>query len=157
MSKFITEILAEVNADPATLVKYRENNALRFLFQYAFIPEKKFDLPEGAPPYKKDAAPIGMSPANFAQETRRLYIFTKERELQKLRRESLFVQLLEALHPSEAEVLIAVKDQTLDQLYPNITIDAVADAGFIPMELKGSRQVVKKRGRPPKEKNGSVA
>lgn len=157
MSKFITEILADINKDPANISKYRENNAIRFIFQYAFIPEKKFDLPEGTPPYKKDAAPIGMSPANFAQETRRLYIFTKERELPKLRRESLFVQLLEALHPDEAATLIAIKDQALDELYPNITIDLVADAGFIPMELKGSRQVVKKRGRPPKEKNGSVA
>lgn len=156
MSKFVTEILDEINADPVKIVKYKDNNALRFLFQYAFIPEKRFDLPEGTPPFKHDAAPLGMSPANFAQETRRLYIFTKERQLQKNRRETLFIQLLEALHPEEAKVLIAVKDQKLDEMYPNITIDLVADYGFIPMELKGSRQPAKKRRGRPKVESGST-
>ena len=157
MSKYITEILKEINTDPTSISKYRENNAIRFIFQYAFIPEKRFDLPEGEPPFKKDAAPLGMSPANFAQETRRLYIFTKERELPKVRRETLFIQLLEALHPDEAKVLIAIKDQKLEELYPNITVDLLADSGMVPMELKGSRQPAKKRRGRPKASDGSGA
>lgn len=135
-TKYISEILEEINRDTSSIDKYTDNNAVRMLFQYAFIPEKKFELPEGEPPYKKDAAPIGMSPANFTQEMKKLYVFTKERPLQKVRREQLFVQLLENIHPSEATILIAVKDQCLTKLYKNITVDLLADRGFISQELK---------------------
>lgn len=135
-TKYLTEILEEINKDTSSITKYTENAALRMLFQYAFIPEKKFELPEGEPPYKKDAAPIGMSPANFTQEMKKLYVFTKERPLGKIRREQLFVQLLENIHPSEATILIAVKDQCLTNLYKNITVDLLADRGFISQELK---------------------
>lgn len=135
-TKYLTEILEDINTDTSNITKYAENAALRMLFQYAFIPEKKFELPEGEPPYKKDAAPIGMSPANFTQEMKKLYVFTKERPLNKIRREQLFVQLLENIHPTEATLLIAVKDQCLTKLYKNITVDLLADRGFISQELK---------------------
>lgn len=135
-TKYITEILEEVNKDTSNLTKYRENAALKFLFQHAFIPEQKFVLPDGAPPFKPEAAPIGMTPANFTQEMKKLYVFTKARDLPKVRREQLFIQLLESVHPTEAKVLIAVKDQALNKLYKNITADLAADYGFIPRQAK---------------------
>lgn len=132
MRKYITEILDEVNEDPSKLELHKTNAALKLLFEYAFLPEKKFDLPEGAPPFKPDAAPIGMSPANFTQEMRRLYVFTPARQLSKVRKEQLFIQLLENVHPSEAKLLIAVKDQKLNSLYKNINAEVVAKYGLIP-------------------------
>ena len=64
----------------------------------------------------------------------------------------LFVQLCEALHPQEAKILIAIKDQKLTSLYPNITREAVANAGFIPQltkqEIKQEAVVVKESARP---------
>jgi hypothetical protein len=132
MRKFIPEILEEINKNPAAIQDYKNNAALILLFQYAFLPEKKFDLPEGAPPYKRDSAPIGMSPIVFMTEFRRFYIFTKEKQLPKIRKEALFVQLLESIHPSEAEILLCIKDQNLNRLYSNITRDIIESAGFIP-------------------------
>lgn len=143
MTEYLVEILEKVNKQPEKLAEYRENMGLKYLFQYAFIPEKKFDLPEGEPPFKPDPAPLGMSSANFTQEMKRLYVFTKEQQLTKVRREVLFIQLLENVHPSEAKLLCAVKDQSLDKLYKNITADLVADYGFIPRQVQE-----KKRGRP---------
>lgn len=134
--KFIPEILDEVNADTSKLALYKDHTGLKVIFDYAFNPAKKFDLPEGEPPFKQDAAPIGMSPANLMMELRRLYVFTKERELEKVRRETLFIQLLENLHPSEAKLLCAVKDQTLPKLYKKITVDLLVDNGFLPEELR---------------------
>jgi hypothetical protein len=131
MAKYITEILTEINEDPKTIEKYKANAALRFIFEHAFLVEKKFDLPEGDPPYKKDAAPLGMTPANLYQEVRKLYVFCRK-DLKALRKETLFVQLLENLHPSEAELVLAIKDQKLTKKYPKITHKLVADAGFIP-------------------------
>lgn len=138
-TKYIPEILEEVNKDTSKLKNYSENMALRLVFQYAFIPEKKFDLPEGDPPFKPDTAPIGMTPTNFIQEIRRWYIFTKEKVLPKARKEHLFIQLLESVHPSEAKLLLAVKDQKLPSLYKNVTADVVSQYGFIPTQKSNAR------------------
>ena len=93
-------------------------------------------LPEGIPPYKPAAEPLGMTPTNLFSEMRRLYVFCRA-DLTKLKREGLFISMLEGCHPSEAEVLIAVKDQTLHKKYPKITRKLVTDAGFIlPVEKK---------------------
>lgn len=137
--EYITEILDIVNKEPEKLAQFRDNGALKYLFQYAFIPEQKFELPEGEPPFKKDSGPLGMSPANFTQEMRRLYIFTKAQELKPIRREALFIELLESIHPTEAKLLCAVKDQKLDKLYKNITADLAADYGFIPRQVQGKK------------------
>lgn len=129
-SKLITELLEDINADTANIEKYKTNGALKILFEYAFDPEKKFDLPAGDPPFKEDPAPIGMSPGNLHMEMRKLYIFCRK-DLTPLRRETLFIQLLENIHPSEAKVVLAIKDQTLTKLYPKITHKLVYDAGLI--------------------------
>lgn len=130
MQKYLPELLEEINKDPSLLQKMKGDSALTVLFQYAFEPEKKFLLPEGEPPYKQDAAPIGMSLAILRQELRRFYIFCRA-DLPKVRREDLFIQLLESVHPSEAKLLLAVKEQELDKLYKKITHEAVYNAGFI--------------------------
>jgi hypothetical protein len=130
MTKYITDILTEINSDPKSIEKYKGNAALRLIFEHGFLPEKKFALPEGDPPYKKDAAPLGMTPANLYQEVRKLYIFCRT-DLVAIRKETLFVQLLENLHPSEAELVLAIKDQKLTKKYPKITHKLVAEAGFI--------------------------
>lgn len=152
LRRFIPEMLKDINDDTSCVERYKGNAALRILFEYAFLPSKKFCLPEGKPPFKQDAAPIGMSPSNFVQELRRLYIFTPERDLNQVRRETLFIQLLEGLHPDEAEILIAVKDQRLSELFPNITPSLLVDAGFLPEEARTIEPVVvkRKRGRPAK-------
>jgi len=131
--EFIPEILEKINNDPKLIEKYKDSVALRIMFEHAFIPEKKFILPEGTPPYKEEAAPIGMSPSNFTMEMKKLYVFCRE-DLQPIRREALFISLLEAIHPSEAKLLLAIKDQKLSKLYKKITRKLVSDAGFIPNE-----------------------
>lgn len=137
MRKFLTEMLSEVNANVELLsTTYKGNTALKVVFEHSFIPENKFDLPEGTPPFKHDSAPIGMTPATLLGELRRFYVFTKMRPLAKIRKESLFVQLLEGIHPTEAAIVIAIKDQKLSDLYPNITADVAFKYGFIPEQVK---------------------
>lgn len=134
MQKYITEILEEINADPTKLDNYKGDTALTIIFTHAFLKDKKFLLPEGAPPFKQDAAPIGMTPSNLRQELRRFYIFQRA-DLSNLRREELFIGLLEGLHPKEAELMVAIKDQTLHKMYKKITHKRVAEAGFVPHPL----------------------
>lgn len=129
--KFITEILEEIDKDPKKIVEYKNNEIVKTVFNFAFRPQGKMLLPDGDPPYKEDAAPMGMNPANFAMECQKFYVFCKP-DLKQLRREQLFLQLLENLHPKEAKLVLAIKDQNLTKLYKNITHKVVHDAGFIP-------------------------
>ena len=129
--KYITEVLEEINSDPKVIEQYKTDMALKILLEYAFIPENKMDLPPGEPPYKPDAAPIGMSPANLRMEMKKLYVF-KRADLKPIKREQLFIDLLENVHPEEAKLLIAVKDQKLSKLYKKVTRKVVEGAGLIP-------------------------
>ena len=131
MRKYVTVMLDEINADPKKIELYKADACLRIIFEYAFLPEKKFILPEGDPPYKPASEPMGMTPTNLFSELRRLYIFCRA-DLKPIKRESLFVSFLEGVHPEEAKMLLAVKDQTLHKLYPKITRKLVESAGFVP-------------------------
>lgn len=135
MAKYITEVLKEINADPSlfqtTYKKFGDGGPLGTLFKHAFLPDQKFILPEGQPPFSPSKEPIGMTPSNMLSEIRRLYILTRN-DLKATKRETIYIQMLESIHPDEAKILQHVKDQTLTKLYPNITAKVVADAGFIP-------------------------
>jgi hypothetical protein len=131
MRKYVPQMLDEIQADPKVIELYKTDAVLKLIFEYAFDPEKKMILPEGTPPFKPAAEPLGMTPTNLFGELRRLYVFCRK-DLSSLRRESLFISLLEGCHPSEAEILIAVKDQTLHKKYSKITRKLVSEAGFVP-------------------------
>lgn len=134
MTPYITEILEKINNNPELLkTEYSKNYAICTLMQYSFDKNLRFSLPEGEPPFKPDAAPLGMSPSNFYQQVKKLYVFTRT-DISNVRREQLFIQFLEGLHPSEAKVCVAIKDQNLTSLYPNITGDLVAEAGLVKKE-----------------------
>lgn len=131
MTPYLIEILDEINKDPKAIAKHKDDVNLKILFGYAFRPEGKFLLPEGTPPFKQDAAPMGMSKTNLMMELKRLYVFCRK-DLSQNRREALFIQMLETIHPSEAKLLVAIKDQDIPGLYKKITHKLVYDNGFIP-------------------------
>lgn len=127
----LPEVLTRIN-DGNTLALLKENvsNAsLKMVFGYGFIPKGKWLLPEGTPPYTEDAAPEGMTPGNLWSETKLFARFMRT-DLSNAKREQMFIQLLENVHPTEAKLVIAIKDQTITEMYPNITLDKVVDAGF---------------------------
>jgi hypothetical protein len=137
MRKYLTQMLDEINEDPKQIEKYKGDAVLKLAFEYAFDPSKKMILPEGTPPFKPAAEPMGMTPTNLFNELRRLYVFCRA-DLTPLKRESLFISLLEGVHPEEATALIAIKDQQLHKLYKKITAKLVTEAGFIPAIEKKS-------------------
>ena len=63
------------------------------------------------------------------KEFKMFYNFIKggNNSLSGLRRETMFIGILEGLHPLEAEILILVKDKKLDEKY-KITKEVVAEA-----------------------------
>ena len=146
MRKYVTQVFEEINENPKMIEQYAKdpvyNNLLKILFEYAFVAEKRWDLPEGTPPFKPAAEPLGMTPTNLYGELRRLYVFNRV-DLKPIKREGLFISLLEGIHPKEAELVIAIKDQAITKLYPKITRKLVTEAGLIPVVEKKSESASK--------------
>ena len=96
------------------LLKHGQNGALRAILKSAFHPDIKFLLPPGNPPFKSitDSTP---NPTYLYGLVRKLYLFVEggNPNLKQVRREYLFVELLESIDPSEAELLLQVKDKKI--------------------------------------------
>lgn len=126
MRKEAWEILEDINKDTSAISKYKQNTMLKLLLQNNFIEENKWLLPEGDPPYKASVEPEGMAPNNLYQECGRFYVLRRQ-DLKPVKREAIFINMLESVDPKEAKILLAVKDQKLSKLYPNVTKDSVKE------------------------------
>lgn len=143
MRKYVTQVLEEINTDPTSIDKFKTDAAIKLIFEYAFDPSKKMILPEGTPPFKLASEPMGMTPTNLYNELRRLYVFCRK-DLTPIKRESLFISILEGVHPEEAKMLIAIKDQTLTKMYPKVTHKLVNDAGMVSVPPVAKKVATKK-------------
>lgn len=144
MQKYLTEMLKEINTDPKSIEKHKDNFLLKVILAHSFLPNFKFILPEGEPPFKPADQPMGMTDTNLFVECKRFHNVFCNAELKAIRREALFIGLLEGIHPEEAKILIAVKDQKLQKLYPKITHKLASDAGIIPAPVEKEKKVAAK-------------
>lgn len=131
MKLSISEILDQCSRLTTTKAKveYLRQNQSQPLFtvlQCALHPNVKWALPEGAPPYKPCDLPD--QEARLYQEARRLYLFLEggNPNLNPVRRETLFIQLLESIDPTDAKLMISVKDKKIP--YKGITEKVVGEA-----------------------------
>jgi len=86
-------------------------------------------LPEGAPNYRQDDAPKDYQYTILNKAYTQFKYFFKgpvANGMKQIKRESLFLNLLETLHVEEAELLIAAKDKKMK--YKGITKKLVKDA-----------------------------
>lgn len=102
------------------------NPTLQMILQYAYDPRVVWLLPEGAPPYKPND--LVDQHHRLYTEARKLYLFIEGGNpgLKPLRREQLFIELLEVVDPEDAKLLLAVKDKTIP--YPGITKELINKA-----------------------------
>lgn len=136
MKLTVPEILQLVSDAPdhqQKIAMLRKHNSavVEQLLQYNYGEWITFTLPEGAPPYKRDEkTPVAMSPSNLSLEARRLYIFLNgfADHIKMTKKEMLFINILEGLHFTEADVLLAVKDKKLESLYPGLSYEMVYEA-----------------------------
>jgi hypothetical protein len=103
---------------------------IRIILQYCFHPSAKWLLPEGPPPYKPCEYP---NVDNMLYgEAKKLYLFLEggNNSLNQLKREKMFIDLLESITPADAKLLISVKEkklpftglspETIKKAYPGI-------------------------------------
>ncbi len=117
--------------------------ALQQILKYAFDPSIVWDLPEGAPPYTPCIYPA--QEMRLFAEARRLYLFVKggNPNLTKIKREALYIELLESIHPEDAKLLIDIKDKKVP--YKGITAKLVKEAfpGLIEELVPNEKQSAK--------------
>ena len=116
--------------DKVAHLKHYNDSSLRMVIKSSFDPKIKWALPEGEVPYRKNEAPEGTEHSNLSYEARKLfhYIEGGNPQLTQNKRESMFIQLLEALHPDEADILVAAKDKILHRKYKGLSENVVKEA-----------------------------
>jgi hypothetical protein len=131
---FIHEVLELASnqrsrAKKVEILQEYESDALKALFIWNFDDTVISMVPEGQVPYKENEVPVGTDHTSLRREWKHLYNFVKggNDSLSSLRRETMFIQILEGLHPEEAKILCLVKDKALQSKY-KITYEVVAQA-----------------------------
>jgi len=111
------------------VLKQYDNSAIRQLLKAAFDPKIQWDLPEGDPPFIKNEAPAGTEHTSLISEARRLYHFVVggNNSINKLKKETMFVQMLEGLQEKDAEVLLLIKNKKLNTVYKGLTASMVKE------------------------------
>ena len=133
--ELISEIFTKINnakdkPKKIEVLRKYDTPGMRMILKGAFDPKIEWDLPEGTPPYIANEAPAGTEHTYLEVEAKRLYNFAKggNDTINKIRKETLFIQMLEGLHASEAKVLIDVKNKSLNKTYKGLTSDMVKEA-----------------------------
>ena len=131
---FLNEILDYVESQKTkakkvqALQEYRDDSLTAVLI-WNFDDRVQSAIPEGQVPYKENEVPVGTDHTSLRREWKNLFHFIKggNDELSSLRRETMFIQMLEGLHPEEAKIICLVKDKNLTQKY-KVTRELVAEA-----------------------------
>jgi len=131
---FIHEILELVSsqrtkAKKVDILKEYRDDSLTAILIWNFDDTVKSAVPDGVVPYKENEVPVGTDHTSLRREWKQLYHFIQggNDTLSALRRETMFIQMLEGLHPEEAKIICLVKDKRLTEQY-KITYDQVKEA-----------------------------
>lgn len=112
------------------LLKEYDCEPLRMIIKSSFDPNIEWVLPKGDVPYTPNEAEEGTEHTVLRKEARKLYRFIKggDDSLAGFKRENMFIQLLEGLHSSEAQLILDAKDKKLHQVYKGLSDNVVKEA-----------------------------
>jgi len=121
MNKLFGEIFTEVEKaetreQKIAILKQNKSLALMQFLKIYVDDTVVFDLPEGAPPYRENDRPDGMTESSLQLEIRRLYPMFKTSGLKPIQKELRFISTLEALAPVDAKLLIQLKDKEIPSI-----------------------------------------
>jgi len=129
------EILTKVNnakdkPKKIEVLKQYDTPGLRRIIKGSFDPKIKWDLPEGTPPFIANEAPDGTEHSRLENESKKFWHFVQGADVatSKTRKETMFLQILEALSKGEASIAIAMKDKELHKIYKGLSTAVVKEA-----------------------------
>ena len=131
---FIHEVLELVSkqrtkAKKVDVLREYRDDSLTAILIWNFDETVESAIPPGDVPFKSNDVPVGTDHTSLRREWRQLYHFVKggNSSLSGLRRETMFIQMLEGLHPKEAEIVCLIKDKRLTESY-KLSYDVVKEA-----------------------------
>lgn len=123
---WILKFTNELPNDEERIACMQANPILQTVFKFSMDPKVEWLLPEGNPPYTP-AEETNLDSA-FYREMRKLYLFVKggNDDLHQIKRETIFINMLQTIKPEDAILLLQIKDKNLP--YENITPTLVEKA-----------------------------
>lgn len=109
------------------LKEWGGQSPLNYVLSFNFSDNLKFDLPEGVPPYKRDEATHTDFQGALVHQVKKLTNCLPNVKMPKMRKENIFISVLESIPPKSADIVLAMKDKALQELYPNITKELVKE------------------------------
>ncbi len=106
----VSEVLTRVNNassddERIKILKDFETHALLYVLRNSFTPQITFDE-IGVPEYNQSRQAIGLDFSSLHQEARRIYVLADDfKKITVARKREIFLQILEAIHASEARLL----------------------------------------------------
>jgi hypothetical protein len=120
--------------DKVEALRANDSYVIRTILQGAFDPRIKWLIPPGMPPFK--ANQLVDQENVLIKDSRKLAYFVEGGgdNLKPLKRESMFIEMLETVAPADAVLLCAIKEKKLP--WKGITVDIINEAfpNFIPVE-----------------------
>ena len=135
MQLLISEILDKVSKlktkkEKVAWLKDQNTDGLRVVIKSSFDPKIKWLLPEGDVPFRRNDAPAGTEHTDLHMESKKLYHFIEggNYDITQTKRETLFIQILEGLQESDADVLVAAKEKSLHRKFKGLSDNVVKEA-----------------------------
>ena len=104
---------AKTRADKVKILQQHSQNwALKDILKGTFDDAVQWELPEGKPPY--EPADESSVPSSLTKHNKKFGYFAKGgpgRDMPAFKREKLFIDILEVVHPKDAELLLTMKDK----------------------------------------------
>ena len=156
-----SEICKKVNnaKDKGAKIKVLREHRTKALEQFmkaALCPEIEWLLPAGDVPFMANDAPEGTDHGLLSQHMSKMHNYVQlnrdklkmdpvigNPDLNKTKREMMFIQMLEGLHESEAHLLIDAKNKNINKKYKGLNAATVCEAyewnsNFEPLEAEKS-------------------
>ena len=109
---------------------------LKTVLRYTFHKNVIFELPSGVPPYRPMETPENWGHNRLPKELRKFQYFITGTTLNTIKREAMFIEVLESVSPEEAKLVLMMKDKKLT--YKGITRKLIEEA--LPEILQGESE-----------------
>jgi hypothetical protein len=118
-SKYIHEVFDEICKieDRNERIEYLKANAfkqVKSVLQLCYNDKIELDLPKGKPPF--EPCPIGKEPVSLKNAFSQISKCVKGNSIDRLRKEKVFISILESIVEPDAAILCAAKDGTITNL-----------------------------------------
>ena len=135
MNRAIFEMLEEANThkniEDRVTVLQRYSSKIVWMLDNSYNPKVEWLVPEGEPPFTPTQDSDGTTLSRLFFHQRKIPIFLKGGRypnMDRMKREKLFVELLEDLHIKEAKLLCNIKDGDMLKGYRRLNLKVIKKA-----------------------------